>query len=78
MTGMSPDEEIARISALLRAQPGIDIIVVDTEEKGRFTTTDRAASIAAMLHADYYTIEDPKGQTLADLVISRKETAEGI
>ncbi len=78
MTGMPPDEEIARIAALLRHRPGVDIIVVDTEEKRRFITTDRAASTAALLEADYYTIDDLKADTLADLVISRKEAAERI
>ncbi|HSW63439.1 MAG TPA: VWA domain-containing protein [Dissulfurispiraceae bacterium] len=74
MTVMTPDEEIVRVSALLREQPGIDIIVVDTEEKGRFTTTDRAASIAAQLEADYYTIDDLKADMLTELVINKKES----
>ncbi len=75
MTGMTPDEEIVRVSALLREQSGVDILVVDTEEKGRFVTTDRAASIAALLDADYYTIDDLKADMLAELVVSKKESS---
>ncbi|KAF0180201.1 MAG: Mg-chelatase subunit ChlI [Nitrospirae bacterium] len=75
ISGMTPEEEIARISALLREQRGIDIIVVDTEEKGRFTTTDRAAAIAAQLEADHYTIDDLKADMLSELVINMKESS---
>lgn len=74
VTGMPPDEEIARMAALMSQRSGIDIIVVDTEEKGRFTTMDRAASIASKLGADYYTIEDLKADYLVDIV--RKSTPE--
>jgi magnesium chelatase subunit D len=68
VTRMPPDEEIDHVAGLLRKQIGIDMIVVDTEEKGRFTTMDRAASIAALLGADYYTIEDLKADYLVDIV----------
>lgn len=68
LTEMPPDEEVARMAALMSEQPGIDIVVVDTEEKGRFTTMDRAASIAALLGADYHTIEDLKADYLVDIV----------
>ncbi|MDP3013792.1 MAG: VWA domain-containing protein, partial [Candidatus Subteraquimicrobiales bacterium] len=74
VTGMPPEEEIARMAALMSERSGIDIVVVDTEEKGRFTTMDRAASIASMLGADYYTIEDLKADYLVDIV--RKSTPE--
>jgi magnesium chelatase subunit D len=73
ISDMPPEDEIARISALLREQPGLDIIVVDTEEKGRFVTTDRAATVAAMLNAEYYPIDDLKADTLASLVMDKKE-----
>jgi magnesium chelatase subunit D len=74
ISDMPPDEEISRISALLREQPGLDIIVVDTEEKGRFVTTDRAATVAALLNAEYYPIDDLKADTLTFLVMDKKET----
>jgi len=77
MSGMAPEEEIARVAVLLREQPGIDVLVVDTEEKGRFTTTDRAASIAAQLDAEYYTIDDLKAETLAELVTEKREVSIG-
>ncbi|MBU1052481.1 MAG: VWA domain-containing protein [Proteobacteria bacterium] len=70
ITSMAPDEEIARMAALLNGQPGVDIIVVDTEEKGRFTTMDRAASMAALLGANYYTIDDLKAETLINIAIA--------
>jgi len=72
VTAMPPDEEVARMAALMREQPGIDIVVVDTEEKGRFTTMDRAASIAALLSADYHTIEDLKADSLMNIVMTNK------
>lgn len=72
ITEMSPDEEVSRIAALISEHPGIDIVVVDTEEKGRFTTLDRAASIAAMLGADYYTIDDLKADYLMNIVMTNK------
>ncbi len=74
VTEMPPEEEIARMAALMNEQSGIDIVVVDTEEKGRFTTMDSAASIAALLGADYYTIEDLKADYLVDIV--RKSSPE--
>ena len=72
MSSMAPDEEITRIAGLLRERAGIDVIVVDTEEKGRFTTTDRATSVAALLNADYYTVDDLKSEYLHDLVQKKK------
>lgn len=73
ISDMRPEEEITRIAALLSEQPGLDIIVVDTEEKGRFVTTDRAATVAALLNAEYYPIDDLKSDTLASLVMEKKE-----
>ena len=72
MSSMAPDEEITRIAGLLRERAEIDVIVVDTEEKGRFTTTDRATSVAALLNADYYTVDDLKSEYLHDLVQKKK------
>ncbi len=72
ITDMPPDEEIARLSAFMSKQPGIDIVVIDTEEKGRFTTMDRAASIAALLGADYHTIDDLKADLLINIVMNSK------
>ncbi len=72
VTGMPPDEEIARMAALMSEQSGIDIVVVDTEEKGRFTTMDRAASIAALLSAEYHTIDDLKADPLLNIVLTNK------
>jgi magnesium chelatase subunit D len=72
MSSMAPDEEITRIAGLLRERARIDVIVVDTEEKGRFTTTDRATSVAALLNADYYTVDDLKSEYLHDLVQKKK------
>jgi len=72
MSSMAPDEEITRIAGLLRERAGIDVVVVDTEEKGRFTTTDRATSVAALLNADYYTVDDLKSEYLHDLVQMKK------
>lgn len=77
VTAMTPEDEIAHISGLMRERTGIDIMVVDTEEKGRFVTTDRAASIAAQLAADYYTIDDLKAETLAGLVMEKRESSIG-
>ncbi len=68
VTGMPLDEEISRMAALMSQQSGIDIVVVDTEEKGRFTTTDLAVQVASMLGADYYTIDDLKADYLVDIV----------
>jgi magnesium chelatase subunit D len=76
ISDMLPDEEIMRIAALLREQPGLDIIVVDTEEKGRFVTADRAASVAAMLNAEYYPIDDLKSDVLVDLLAPRLRSAD--
>ncbi len=73
LSGMTPDEEVKRTARLLRDRAGIDVIVVDTEEKGRFTTTDRAAGIAGLLDADYYTIDDLKSEYLHDLVQMKKQ-----
>jgi magnesium chelatase subunit D len=72
MSGMSPEEETVRMATLLRERPGVDIIVVDTEEKGRFTTMDRAASIASLLNAGYYTIDDLKAENLLKVVLTKK------
>jgi magnesium chelatase subunit D len=72
VTEMPPDKEIAHMAALMSEQPGIDIVVVDTEEKGRFTTMDRAAAIASMLGADYYTIDDLKADYLTEIVQKKK------
>ena len=72
MSSIAPDEEITRIAGLLRERARIDVIVVDTEEKDRFTTTDRAASVAALLNADYYTVDDLKSEYLHDLVLKKK------
>ena len=77
MSGMAPDEEIARMATLLNEQSGIDMIVVDTEEKGRFTTTDRALSIATLLGADYYTINELKADILTDMVQTNKTLTIG-
>lgn len=77
MSGMTPDEEISRMATLLSEQPSIDIIVVDTEEKGRFITTDRAASIATLLGADYYTINELKADILTDMVQTKKALTIG-
>jgi len=73
LSDMTPDEEITRIASLLRDRAGIDVIVVDTEEKGRFTTTDRAIRVASLLKADYYTIDDLKSDYLHDLVQMKKQ-----
>lgn len=73
MSSMTADEEIERIAALLSEWDGLDIIVVDTEEKGRFTSIDRAASIAALLNAEYYTIDALKSEYLVDMVKRAKE-----
>ena len=72
MSSMAPGEEITHIAGLFREQAWIDVIVVDTEEKGRFMTTDRAATVAALLNADYYTIDDLKSEYLYDLVQTKK------
>jgi len=73
LSSMTPEEEVTRTATLLRDQAGIDVIMVDTEEKGRFTTTDRAVGIAALLDADYYTIDDLKSEYLHDLVQMKKQ-----
>lgn len=78
VTGMPPDEEIVRMAALMSQQPGIDIVVVDTEEKKRFTTMDRAASIASMLGADYYTIDNLKAEHLTEIIQSNKTAGRGV
>lgn len=77
ITDMAPEDEVAHISALLRERTGIDIMVVDTEEKGRFVTTDRAALLAAQLGADYHTIDDLKAETLTELVMEKREITIG-
>jgi magnesium chelatase subunit D len=72
MSNMSPEEETARMATLLRERPGVDIIVVDTEEKGRFTTMNRAVSIASLLNAGYHTIDDLKAENLLNVVLTKK------
>ena len=62
------DAEIAEIAQSLRDKTDIDAMVIDTEKKGRFITTNRAVSLAAQMGADYYTIEDLKSEYLSDIV----------
>lgn len=66
-------EEIRRAAQLVSEIPTADCIVVDTEDKGKFLTTDLALSLAAYLDADYYTIEDLKADYLVDIVKNRKD-----
>lgn len=72
LTDLPVAEEIKRAAQLVSKIPTVDSIVVDTEEKGKFLTTDLAMSLAAYLDADYYTIEDLKADYLIDIVKNRK------
>ncbi|BCB95952.1 magnesium-chelatase subunit ChlD [Dissulfurispira thermophila] len=73
-TKLSVEEEIERISLSLTELPYVDFIVIDTEEKGKFLTTDYAKKIASYLKADYYTIKDLKVEDLTEIVkVAKKE-----
>jgi magnesium chelatase subunit D len=67
-------DEIQRMTALLHDLNATDYIVIDTEEKGGFMTTDRAKQIASGLNADYYTIDSLKAEYLTEIV--RKEKSD--
>ncbi len=66
-------EEIQRISALLSDLDAVDYVVIDTEEKGKFTTVDQARQIASSLGADYYTIDGLKSDYLVNIVRDKKK-----
>lgn len=72
ITGLKIEEEIKKLSKTLRELPSVDYIVVDTEEKGRFLTTDCAKMIASYLDADYYTIEGLKAEELIEIIKDKK------
>jgi magnesium chelatase subunit D len=61
-------EELQKMTALLRDLNFTDFIVIDTEEKGKFMKTDRAQQIASSLNADYYTIDGLKADYLTEIV----------
>ena len=67
-SGAKPLEESARAARLLAAMPGLDAMVVDTEDKRSFHRTDMARTLALDLGASYSTIEGLAAPDLAALV----------
>ncbi|MGO9571131.1 MAG: VWA domain-containing protein [Desulfomonilaceae bacterium] len=65
-------QEIMRIAQLLSETPKTDYLVLDTEDKSKFIKADLAVPLAALLNANYYTIEDLKADHLVELV--KRET----
>jgi len=68
MTQMSVIEELEKVLELLVKLPSTDIIVIDTEKKNNFLSTDFAQKIAFKLGADYYTIENIKSEILIEIL----------
>jgi magnesium chelatase subunit D len=68
MTQMSVIEELEKVLELLVKLPSTDIIVIDTEKKNNFLSTDFAQRIALKLGADYYTIENIKSEMLIEIL----------
>jgi len=68
MTQMSVIEELEKVLELLVKLPSTDIIVIDTEKKNNFLSTDFAQKIAFKLGADYYTIENIKSEMLIEIL----------
>ncbi len=72
LSNLSIAEEIRRAAQLIKEISTADCIVVDTEEKGKFLTTDLAMNLAAYLNAEYYTIDGLKSEHLTDMVQMKK------
>ncbi|NLH83174.1 MAG: VWA domain-containing protein, partial [Phyllobacteriaceae bacterium] len=68
LTGSKPLEEVRRAVGHLSAMPGLDVVVVDTEDKRSFHRTDLARALATDLRATYSTIEDLAARDLVALV----------
>ncbi|MGC9003825.1 MAG: VWA domain-containing protein [bacterium] len=68
MGGKSIREEICRISFLLSSLPGIDFLVVDTEDKKGLFKTDLGLWIANLLGARYIQMEDLKAEKLLSFI----------
>ena len=68
MTQMSVIEELEKVLELLVKLPSTDIIVIDTEKKNNFLSTNFAQRIALKLGADYYTIENIKSEMLIEIL----------
>ena len=66
--GAKAGEEATRAARALRAMPGLDSIVVDTEDKRSYHRTDMARGLAGDLGAVYSTIEGLAAPDLAALV----------
>lgn len=76
IAGLPVSEEVEKMTLLLSESRFTDYIVIDTEDKGRFMTTDLALTIASGLGADYYTIENLKADYLTGIIQQKKaETA---
>ncbi|MGB9607531.1 MAG: magnesium chelatase, partial [bacterium] len=68
MGGKSIREEICRISFLLSSLPGIDFLVLDTEDKKGLFKTDLGLWIANLLGARYIQMEDLKAEKLLSFI----------
>jgi magnesium chelatase subunit D len=76
IAGLPVGEEIEKMTRLLSESRFTDYIVIDTEDKGRFMTTDLALTVASGLGADYYTIENLKADYLTEIIQQKiSETA---
>lgn len=69
-------EELFKTATLLGELPATDFVVIDTEDKGRFVTTDLACEIAALLAADYYRMEELQAEDMTEIVRMKKITLE--
>lgn len=68
LAGGQPLDESRNAARLLAGRPGLDILVIDTEDKRSFHRADLARQLAADLAADYVTLSDLAAPDLADLV----------
>jgi magnesium chelatase subunit D len=69
------DEELAKVTNLLRGLPATDFIVVDTEDKNQFIRTDLACKLSAALDADYYEMDALQADYLTAVVREKKASA---
>jgi magnesium chelatase subunit D len=65
--GENPLEEAWRLAEIMRQEPRVKYIVVDTEEAGAMNF-GLAAELAAALGADYFKVNDLRAGTLVDIV----------